>query len=70
MQTAVISKRADVAYVCCTLHRLAAAALRTGYWMLNHVNVSVNVDWAQKKIRSDLTHTYYVTDYDTNHFPV
>lgn len=48
MQTAVISKRADVAYVCCTLHHLVAKALRTGYGTLNHVNVAVNVDWANK----------------------
>lgn len=54
MQTAVISKRADVAYVCCTLHHLVAKALRTGYGTLNHVYVAVNVDWANKKIKKDL----------------
>lgn len=48
MQTALIFKRADVAYVCCTLHHLAADALRTGYRMLNHVNGAVNVDWVKK----------------------
>lgn len=51
MQTAVISKKADVAYVCCTLRNLVSKALRTGYGMLNHVNVAVNVDWANKKKR-------------------
>lgn len=49
MQTEVISESADVACGCCTLHHLAADALRTGYGMLNHVNVAVNVDWAKKK---------------------
>lgn len=48
MQTALVSKRADVAYVRCTLHHLAADALRTGYGMLNHVNDAVNVDWVKK----------------------
>lgn len=55
MQTAVISKRADVAYVCCTLHHLAADALRAGYVMLNHVNHAVNVDWVKEKKSSNLT---------------
>lgn len=49
MQTAVISERADVVYVCCSLHHLAADALRTGYGMLNHGNGAVNVDWVKKE---------------------
>lgn len=44
MQTAAIWKRADVASVCCTLHHLAADAVRTGCGALNHVNCVENVD--------------------------